>query len=100
MLFVGVDPTPPLRSLHAAVAAALAPLGVEPEARPFVPHVTLALGLSETEAHQMVGAARAQGLAAEFTADHIWLKRNDPGRPAAAENEMEAFPLDSSLLSG
>lgn len=41
-LWAGVRRSPELLELHAAIAAALAGLGFEPEARPYVPHVTLA----------------------------------------------------------
>ena len=41
-LWAGVRDSPELHGLHAAVAAALAPLGFRPEARPYAPHVTLA----------------------------------------------------------
>jgi 2'-5' RNA ligase len=36
-----VEASPPLDSLFAGVEAALRPLGIEPDTRPFHPHVTL-----------------------------------------------------------
>jgi 2'-5' RNA ligase len=42
ILWIGVETNTPLMALHAQVAAALAPLGYEPERRPYRPHVTLA----------------------------------------------------------
>jgi RNA 2',3'-cyclic 3'-phosphodiesterase len=41
-LWAGVTMNDELRSLHGAVAAALAPVGFRPEARPYTPHITLA----------------------------------------------------------
>lgn len=41
-LWARVTQCPGLPGLHAAVAAALAPVGFRPEARPYTPHVTLA----------------------------------------------------------
>jgi 2'-5' RNA ligase len=40
---------------------------------PFLPHVTLALGLGETEAAQLVRAIRAEPIEAEFMVEVIWL---------------------------
>jgi 2'-5' RNA ligase len=42
VLWAGVAATPMLMRLHTAIATALAPLGFQPEARPYTPHVTLA----------------------------------------------------------
>jgi 2'-5' RNA ligase len=42
VVWVGLDPAEPFVALARAVEASLAPLGFEPEARPFVPHLTLA----------------------------------------------------------
>ncbi len=41
-LWAGVQGSPDLLGLHAAVAAALAGEGFRPDARPYVPHITLA----------------------------------------------------------
>ena len=41
-LWAGVRATPELLAAHAAVAAALASEGFQPEARPYTPHITLA----------------------------------------------------------
>lgn len=41
VFWAGVEASPPLGSLFAGVEAALRPLGIEPDARPFHPHVTL-----------------------------------------------------------
>lgn len=75
------------QDLRAALLLALAPLraDVRPELlqQPFLPHVTLALGLGESEAAKMVQAMRADPLAAEFMVEVIWLlvqTPNDGGR--------------------
>ena len=41
VIWAGVEASPPLGSLFAGIEAALRPLGIEPDARPFHPHVTL-----------------------------------------------------------
>jgi 2'-5' RNA ligase len=50
-LWVGVRPAEPLAALAKAVNAALAGVGIAPEPRAFVPHITLARGRT------MIGAA-------------------------------------------
>jgi 2'-5' RNA ligase len=42
VLWVGIDDEPALAHLYQKVAAVLAGIGFEPEARPFSPHITLA----------------------------------------------------------
>lgn len=42
VLWAGIADSMPLVTLHAAIGAALAACGIEPERRPYVPHVTLA----------------------------------------------------------
>ena len=44
VLWAGVEASPPLASLFAAVEEVLRPLGIAPDARPFHPHVTLGRG--------------------------------------------------------
>jgi len=65
--------------------------------RAYLPHVTLALGLSETEAHKMVGAARSDGLVAEFRVEQIWLKQD--GDPAEKADEAPVGRLTPYALS-
>ncbi len=64
-------------ALQRELSQALSDMGalVKPELldRPFAPHITLALSVSEMEADHMVSQIRAQGLVAEFTVDRVWL---------------------------
>ncbi len=68
--------------LNEATQAQRADLFPDMARREYLPHLTLALGLSEHEAHQMVSAARSDGLAAEFYVDRVWLLCLDDGLPA------------------
>lgn len=71
-------------ALRSDVAAPLEPyrqdLLPEVSERPYLPHVTLALGLSEREARRVVRACIAAGLVAEFTVEAVTLT----ARPADA----------------
>jgi len=83
-------------ALHHGLAAALGPyredLLPEVSERPYLPHVTLALGLSEREARRVVRACVAAGLAVEFTVEAVTVT----ARSAEADNasaEQVAIPL-------
>jgi hypothetical protein len=66
-----------LHALRATLLATLEPMreDLRPELleQPFLPHVTLALGLGEIEANRLVRAMRDDPLEAEFSVGVIWL---------------------------
>jgi 2'-5' RNA ligase len=90
----GDEPTR-LQNLRDALLQALAPLreDLRPELlqQPFMPHVTLALGLGEAEAAAMVQAMRAEPLSAEFMIEIIWLLIKTP--TDGGRFDRHAFPL-------
>jgi 2'-5' RNA ligase len=62
IVWIGVAPDPRLEMLHHDVESACVALGMEPEGRPFRPHVTLARvphGVDETALRALARAARA-----------------------------------------
>ena len=83
----------PLYELREALLTSLEPLrkDIRPELleQPFLPHVTLALGLGETEASRLVRAMNADPLAAEFDVDTIWLVR----QTLREEKRYERYPV-------
>ncbi|MCC6457308.1 MAG: 2'-5' RNA ligase family protein [Caldilineaceae bacterium] len=82
-----------LHDLRESLLTALEPLreDVRPELleKPFLPHVTLALGLGEAEALKLVQAMRAEPLEAEFVVESVWLVRQTPGE----EKRYERYPI-------
>lgn len=66
-----------LVSLRSNLLTALAPVreDVRPQLTelPFLPHVTLALGLGESEANRLVRQMRAEPIVADFGVEVIWL---------------------------
>ncbi len=84
-----------LQNLRDALLQALAPLreDLRPELlqQPFMPHVTLALGLGEAEAAAMVQTMRAEPLSAEFMVEIIWLLIKNP--TDGGRFDRHAFPL-------
>ncbi|MCB0044394.1 MAG: 2'-5' RNA ligase family protein [Caldilineaceae bacterium] len=88
-----------LRALHADIDMRLAPVRTDSfpdiSKREYLPHITLALGLYEEEAHKMAGAARADKLIAKFMVDHFVLRQNGgTSEPSSAS----VIPLSGSPL--
>jgi 2'-5' RNA ligase len=77
--------------------------GLRDEARPqlseqpFLPHVTLAIGLHESEAMKVVRELRNDPLTGEFTAEVVWLMRHEPGD--ANHVERHPIPLGTVTLA-
>jgi 2'-5' RNA ligase len=77
-IWAGVTPHQPVRSLHAAVTAALVRAGIPPEERAFVPHITLAR------------FSRGQEPAGPLPMESLW--------PAPVEGRFDHFLLYESEL--
>lgn len=65
---------------------------------PFLPHVTLALGLGESEAAKLVREMRAEPLAAEFKVDTVWLVAQSIGESAKFDRHPIALGPDAPLI--
>jgi len=63
--------------------------------RDFAPHITLALGVSESEAEKMVSQVRAQNLTAEFRVRRVWLMQFSATADGETTVERKAFRLRS-----
>lgn len=66
--------------IDAQLAEVRAPVREELDGQAFLPHITLALGLSEAEAQTMVNTLRSDGLRAAFSVDAVWLIVERPDR--------------------
>lgn len=90
-----------LKALQAELDGALAPvredLAPEVTRHDFLPHVTLALAVSEAEATKMVSRARAQSLSAEFTLDRVWLLQFIAAADGETSIEQTVFLLSSPV---
>jgi 2'-5' RNA ligase len=85
----------PLSRLREALLAALEPLraDVHPQLveQAYLPHITLALGLGESEARKLVRELRAQPITANFIVDTVWLIAQ--GANEAARTDRYPLPL-------
>jgi 2'-5' RNA ligase len=97
-LWIGVEASAPLVSLQQSVARALALSGHPPEARRFVPHVTLArfagAGVTPPTLRRFLEAAPAPS--AEFRVETFHLVESRLGGTGAHYDSLAAFSLKGS----
>jgi 2'-5' RNA ligase len=95
VLWLGVEAPPGLAPLQGAVATACrSAAGVEPETRPYHPHVTLARCDPPWPRRRVDELRAAVGdLDQEFTAAEGMLFRSTPGRGGARYSPLARFPL-------
>jgi RNA 2',3'-cyclic 3'-phosphodiesterase len=92
-VWAGVTPHEPLHSLHKKVDAALSRVGVGPDQRAFLPHITLArLKRSSGPVGNLL--EEAGGLnSLPFTVDHFALFESDLTPDGAVYSIVERYPL-------
>jgi 2'-5' RNA ligase len=92
-VWAGVTPHEPLRALHKKVDAALARVGVAPDERAYLPHITLArLKRSSGPVGNLLESAGGLSSPA-FTVDHFALFESDLTAEAAVYSMIERYPL-------
>lgn len=93
-LWAGVTPHAPAAALHRKVDAALVRIGLAPERRAYLPHITLArFGRDAGSADGFLAAhAALAGATAEFA--HICLYESRLGSEGARYTIVERYPLD------
>lgn len=95
-VWAGVDPADELTALHRKVDALLARVGMAPDPRSFLPHITLA------RLNRMAGPvapfiARASDLASPaFTFDHVILYESELGHGGSRYHPVARYPLAST----
>jgi len=92
-VWAGVTPHEPVKALHKKVDAALVRVGIEPEQRAYLPHITLArLKRSSGPVGNLL--EQSGGLAsAPFTVDSFALFESDLTQEAAVYSIIERYPL-------
>jgi RNA 2',3'-cyclic 3'-phosphodiesterase len=97
VVFCGVAEATGLRHLHSKVAGAARGAGIAPEARRYVPHVTLARVAPERVDRQRLEqfvAARTGYAAPPFEAEDFRLYHSRLASAGAAYEELARYPLD------
>jgi len=95
IFWAGVHATPSLAELAHAADKALSALGIQPESRPYSPHLTLAR-LKEPVPLQAMHAALADLKTShfgEFVPECFYLYRSDPGPTGSIYTKLREYPL-------
>ncbi|MCC6168902.1 MAG: 2'-5' RNA ligase family protein [Caldilineaceae bacterium] len=91
-----------LARLQKVIFAALAPVrdAAKPQldAVPFKPHLTLALGVGDSEAAALVNALRSEPMQAEFLVDAVWLVLTWPAETHDSRVDRVPVPLAKPAL--
>lgn len=95
MLWAGIDPNPSLLLLHDRIESALRRIGLEPESRRFVPHVTLAR-LREIPRRRLADSMAHHGLLRlpPFPVEAFSLFSSVLSRNGSRYREEACYPLD------
>jgi 2'-5' RNA ligase len=95
-LWVGVTPQDAVDSLKRKVDQALVRVGVAPEQRAYLPHITLARFSRKPGDFSDFAARSGQLAGAPFTVDHFILYESHLATDGAAYVPLARFPLDPS----
>lgn len=99
MVWAGVEPHEPLAALHRKVGQLLARVGIEPETRAFVPHITLAR-LNRGSGPVASFLALHSDLASDaFVFGHVTLYESEMGHGGSRYHPVARYPLDASATS-
>lgn len=93
-LWAGIEPREAIAHLHRKIDAALVRIGLEPERRAYLPHVTLARLNVPEEAVRGFLADQAALASAPFHLDHFWLFESHLGQERATYQPIARYPLD------
>ncbi|WP_137871682.1 RNA 2',3'-cyclic phosphodiesterase [Sphingopyxis sp. 2PD] len=98
-IWAGVEPAAALAGLHRKVDQLLARVGIDAEARAFVPHITLAR-LNRSAGPVAPFLAQHGDLAsAPFVFDHVILYESEMGHGGSRYHPVARYPLDVSATS-
>jgi len=95
VFWAGIEASPDLAALAAETDAALDPLGLPPEGRPFNPHLTLARikdRVPLTNLREAVAALPSLDFGS-FTADRFFLYHSRQGPAGSGYTKLAEFPL-------
>ena len=93
MLWAGVEPHEPLAALHRKVDQLLARVGVAPETRAFVPHITLARLNRGSGPVASFLALNSDLASAPFEFGHVTLYESEMGHGGSRYHPVARYPL-------
>lgn len=95
MLWAGVAPQDALRSLHKKVDRACESIGIAPDQRAYLPHITIARLNRSAGPVEGYLAAHAGLATPPFTIDHFTLFESEMGREGSVYHMVERYPLNA-----
>lgn len=94
MMWAGVEPCEPIAALHRKVDQLLARVGIAPEPRAFVPHITLArLNRSSGPVAPFL-ALHSDLASADFIFGHVTLYESEMGHGGSRYHPVARYPLE------
>lgn len=94
MVWAGVEPHEPIAALQRKVGQLLARVGVEPETRAFVPHITLARLNRGSRPVAPFLALHSDLASAPFAFDHVTLYESEMGHGGSRYHPVARYPLE------
>lgn len=97
VFWAGIDAPPGLHELARQTDQALAALGVEPESRPFSPHLTLARIRTQVPLNRLAAEIERHGEIdfGQFTADRFFLYLSQRGSGGSVYTKLSEFPFST-----
>lgn len=96
MVWAGVEPTEPLGALHRKVDQLLRLVGVAPETRAFVPHITMARLNRGSGPVAPFLALNSDLASASFTFSHVTLYESEMGHGGSRYHPVARYPLEDA----
>ncbi|KTE46408.1 MULTISPECIES: RNA 2',3'-cyclic phosphodiesterase [unclassified Sphingopyxis] len=96
MVWAGVEPQAPLAALYRKVDQLLARVGVEPETRAFVPHITLARLNRGSGPVAPFLALHSDLASTDFAFGHVTLYESEMGHGGSRYHPVARYPLDAT----
>lgn len=96
MIWAGVEPAEPLAALHRKVDQCLARVGIAPETRAFVPHITLARLNRAAGPVAPFLALNGDLASAPFAFDHVILYESELAHGGSRYHPVARYPLDAN----
>lgn len=93
MVWAGVEPAEPIAALHRKVDQLLARVGVGPETRAFLPHITLARINYRSGPVAPFLALNSDLASPAFTLDHVTLYESEMGHGGSRYHPVARYPL-------
>lgn len=92
-LWAGITPAVPITALHRQITQLLLRVGIEPEQRSFLPHITLARGGRSAGLYDGFLSTHAALTTPQFRCDHVILYESEMGHGGSSYHPITRYPL-------